>query len=664
MQISDPNIFGQPALALSMLAFIAGSAFSLLASRNQRASTVLGFGLALVGCALALFAGIAPFIGMGPGTMVFAQLGAPLGTLSVSVDALSGLFVSIIAFVGAAVSIYSFGYSSEYSEKGYNLGRFAFLYNLFLLSMILVVTAQNALLFLVVWEAMALSSFFLVTYEHREEGVKTAGFNYLIITHIGAVALTLMFLILAGGSGSLDFSSFGAASYAPMFADAVFVLALIGFGSKCGITPLHAWLPLAHPQAPSNVSALMSGVMLKVAIYGLVRVLFGFFHIMDGGAAMWWGTVILVLGMFSAVLGVLYSLLEHDLKRLLAMHSIENIGIIFIGLGAAVLFAWAKIPALAALALFAALYHTFNHAIFKSLLFLGAGSIAYSTHQRNIEELGGLAKLMPATAVLFLLASASIAAIPPLNGFVSELLTFEALLGGIGPSAQLSLLLSLGVLFLALTSALAVGAFVKAFGIPFLGMPRSAHAAHAKEVPSSMLAGMGLLALACVAAGALPLGGAQAALGVFSSLGFPASASSISVYAEGIQTAPVLIALVLGSALLWAGLRFAGRNRKHEAGETWGCGYQDVTPRMQYSAAGFAMPVTRSLNAWLDPLSKPAAAYGSAFFNYIIYDPASRAFHYLAPYSAVFHSGKLSDYLMYLMITLGLVLLFAIYAVS
>ncbi len=656
---SELNIFGQPVLALSAALFLAGALLSLLSSRNQRLSSILGFGLALVACLAALVAGVAPFIGLGSAAVVIAQLGSPLGTLSLGVDALSALFVCIIAFVGTAVSLYSLSYSEEYREKGYNLGRFAFLYNIFLLSLIIVVTAQNAILFLVVWEAMALSSYFLVTYEHREEGVKQAGFNYLLITHVGAVALTLMFLILAGGSGSLDFASFQAAKYVPAFADAVFVLALIGFGSKCGIIPLHTWLPLAHPQAPSNVSALMSGVMLKVAIYGLVRVLFGFLGIMGGGSEMWWGVLILILGMFSAVLGVLYSLLEHDLKRLLAMHSIENIGIIFIGLGAAMLFAWAGIPVLAALALFAALYHTFNHAIFKSLLFLGAGSIAYATHERNIEELGGLAKLMPVTAVLFLLGSASIAAIPPLNGFVSELLTFEALLGGIGASTPLSLMLSLAVLFLALTSALAVGAFVKAFGIPFLGLPRSAHATKAKEVPLPMLAGMGLLALMCIAAGALPSVAAQASLSVFSSLGFPASISAISAFADGLQTATVLLVLVLGSVLLGAVLWFAGRNRKNETGETWGCGFPSGTPHMQYSAAGFAMPVTRTLNTWLDPLSKPAA-YGSAFFNYTIYSPISSLFHYLAPYSAIFHSGKLSDYLMYLMITLALVLIYTV----
>lgn len=654
---SSLTIFGQPVLAVSAAFFLAGIFISIISAKNSRLSSILGFGFALIGSILALVAGISPFIGQDPGTITLVQLGQ-LGSLSITIDSLSGLFVSIIAFVGIAVSIYSFSYINEYEEKGYNIGRFTFLYNIFLLSMIIVVTAQNALLFLVVWETMALSSFFLVTYEHKEEGVKAAGFTYLLITHVGAVALILMFLVLAGGSGSLDFSSFPGTIYTPMFANAIFILALIGFGSKCGILPLHTWLPLAHPQAPSNISALMSGVMLKVGIYGVIRVLFGFLGIMNTNAEMWWGVLILIIGMFSSVLGVLYSLLEHDLKRLLAMHSIENIGIIFIGLGAAVLFSWARIPELAALSLFAALYHTFNHALFKSLLFLGAGSIAYATHERNIEELGGLAKHMPVTAILFLLGSASIAAIPPLNGFVSELLTFEALLGGIGSSTVASLILSLAVLFLALTSALAVGAFVKAFGIPFLGLPRSSHASKAKEVPKSMLIGMGLLAFACILAGALPTIAAQASLNIFSSLHFPNSLSTIMPAAEGLQTSVILLMLVFGSIAVGAVIWFFGRTRNHQVGDTWGCGFP-TTPQMQYSAAGFAMPVTRTLKIWLDPLSK-SAAYGSAVFDYLIYLPLSRVFHIFAPYSAVFQSGKLSDYLMYLIITLTVVLIYAV----
>ncbi len=652
------EIFGQPLLPLSILFFLAGALLSLLFSRSARASISFGFGLALAGSILALAAGVSALLGTASPPIVLASLG-PIGSLSLGLDALSGFFVSLIAFVGAAVSIYSFGYAGEYEKKGYNLGRLGFLYNLFLLSMILVPAAQNALLFLAIWEIMAISSFFLVTYEHREEQASTAGFTYLLIAHVGAVALAVMFLALASTSGSLDFASFHSAAYAPWLAGAILVLALVGFGSKCGIIPLHIWLPLAHPQAPSNVSALMSGVMLKVAIYGLVRVLFYFLNVGVHGAELWWGLLILALGMVSSVLGVLYSLLEHDIKRLLAYHSIENIGIIFIGIGAAVLFSYARLPVLASLALFAALYHTLNHALFKSLLFLGAGSLLHATHARDIDEMGGLAQLMPFTAVLFLVGAASIAAIPPLNGFSSELLTFQALLLGIGASPVVSLSLAFAVLALAITSALAVGAFVKAFGIPFLGMPRSAHASHARESPASMLLGMGLLALGCVAAGIFPAPLAQASSGLLQNLGFGAAAVPIIAVSSALPNALILLLLIAGTMLVWSLLYLVSSGRPQRIGETWACGFPDVTARMQYSAAGFAMPVTRALHAWLDPLEK-SAAYGPALFDDLIYSPLSRLYHSLAPHSAIFHTGRLNDYLMYLIATLAIVLAYAL----
>jgi hydrogenase-4 component B len=649
------------ALPISISFFLLGALLSLAFPSSQRLSLGIGTGFALLGSVFALIAGIASLLGMDAGGITLSSF-QYIGSLTISMDPLSAFFVSFIAFVGIAASVYSMGYIGEYAKKGYSLGRFGFLYNIFLMSMILVVAAQNALLFLVLWEIMAISSYFLVTYEHKEESVQSAGFIYLLIAHAGVVALTLMFLALASGSGSFDFASFHASPYAPALASAIFMLALFGFGSKCGIIPLHIWLPLAHPQAPSNISALMSGVMLKTAIYGLVRVLFDFLGVANG-AELWWGLLILALGMVSSILGVLYSLLEHDIKRLLAYHSIENIGIIFIGIGASVLFSWAHQPALAALALFAALYHTLNHALFKSLLFLGAGSIIHATHERNIDEMGGLAKSMPLTAALFFLGAASIAAIPPLNGFASEMLTFQALLSGIEPGVQTfnltSLILGIAVLALALTSALAVGAFVKAFGIPFLGMPRSKHAAHPHEAPKAMLAGMAILALGCVAAGAFPGLLAQAASGTLESLRFAGAAQAIVPPADALPTGMVLLLLVAGSALVAYLLHASSGKRRHHAGETWGCGFPGVTPRMQYSAAGFAMPVTRALDAWLNPLES-ATAYGPAIFDKYIYAPIGNAYQFIAPHSAIFNTGRLNDYLMYLILTLSIVLAYAL----
>jgi len=371
----------------------------------------------------------------------------------------------------------------------------------------------------------------------------------------------------------------------------------------------------------------------------------------------------LALGVVSSVLGVLYSLLEHDIKRLLAYHSIENIGIIFIGIGAAVIFSWAHMPALAALSLFAALYHTLNYALFKSLLFLGAGSIIHATHERNIDELGGLAKHMPATAVLFFLGAASIAAIPPLNGFASELLTFQAIIGGvvpnIGSSNFISLAFAIAVLALALTSALAVGAFTKAFGIPFLGQPRSKHAMKPHESPRTMLLGMGIIALGCVAAGIFPSLLAQASAGLLESLGFKNALASIAPSTDALPNGMVLLLLLAGSALLVGFLWLISRKRSNHVGETWGCGFPNGTPHMQYSAAGFAMPVTRALDVLLDPLAK-SAAYGPKIFDYFIYAPMARVYHFIAPHSAIFSTGKLGDYLMYLVLTLAIVLTYAI----
>ncbi|MFA6327932.1 MAG: proton-conducting transporter membrane subunit [Candidatus Micrarchaeia archaeon] len=649
------------ALPISIACFIAGALLSLLLSRKPGLCTAVGFGFALIGSLFAMAAGVSALLGAETGAITLASLDY-VGSLSISMDALSGFFVAFIAFVGIATSIYSMSYVGEYARKGYSLGRFGFLYNIFVLSMLLVASAQNALLFLVLWEIMALSSYFLVTYEHKEKSVQSAGFIYLLIAHVGAVALTLMFLVLASGSGSMDFASFHLASYSPFLAGAIFLLALFGFGSKCGIIPLHIWLPLAHPQAPSNISALMSGVMLKTAIYGIVRVLFDFLGVANG-AELWWGLLILALGMVSSIFGVLYSLLEHDIKRLLAYHSIENIGIIFIGIGASVLFSWAHQPALAALALFAALYHTLNHAIFKSLLFLGAGSIIHATHERNIDELGGLAKHMPFTAVLFFLGAASIAAIPPLNGFASEMLTFQAMLGGIAPGAGsfnfTSLTLAIAVLALALTSALAVGAFVKAFGIPFLGQPRTKHAEHPHEAPRAMLAGMAILALGCIAAGIFPSTLAQASSGILESLHFKGAYEAVVPAAAALPNMAVLFLLLAGSALIaWLLQRAAGKRHSH-VGETWGCGFPDGTPHMQYSASGFAMPVTKALDAWLNPLEQQAS-YGPAIFDRYIYAPISNAYQYIAPHSAIFNTGRLNDYLMYLILTLAIVLAYAI----
>jgi hydrogenase-4 component B len=385
------------------------------------------------------------------------------------------------------------------------------------------------------------------------------------------------------------------------------VLALVGFGSKAGLIPLHVWLPLAHPAAPSHVSALMSGVMIKMGVYGLLRI---GLDLLGGGPA-WWGGLVLAVGAISAVLGVLYALMEHDLKRLLAYHSVENIGIIFIGLGAGFMFQSYGLGALAVLAFVGGLYHTVNHACFKGLLFLGAGGVLHATGSRNMEELGGLIKRMPRTAFFFLVGAAAISALPPLNGFVSEWLVFQALLGGAAiPRPEVAVLMPFAVGMLALTSGLAAACFVKAFGITFLGIARSAEAEHAHEVPRSMQAGMAVLALGCVALGLgafvmVPaLGTVLAGLG-----GMPAGAVAFTLRlplpvtgAYG-QMSPALLflGLLLLMGLIPLALRLAGATRALRVSDTWGCGRIVQTPRMQYTATAFAEPLRRVFAALYRP---------------------------------------------------------------
>lgn len=643
----------------ALLSLAAGAVLSFLLNRDAKASKWLAFGLGILGCLAGIAAGAAPLLGNAAPSLSLGSF-APLGTFSFQIDALSGFFVIVVSLVGLAVSIYSLVYVDEYAEKGYNMGLFGFLFDLFVLSMLLVVTSQNVLLFMVFWELMALSSFFLVTYERRDEGVKRAGFTYLLVAHAGAALLILMFLALAGSSGnSLDFASFRGAQHAPLMASLIFVLALLGFGSKAGVIPMHIWLPQAHPQAPSNISALMSGVMLKVAIYGLVRVLFDFLGASSSPA--WWGVLVLALGIVSSVLGVLYALNQHDIKRLLAMHSIENIGIILLGIGASLIFASMGQGFLASLALFAALYHTLNHALFKSLLFLGAGAIASAAHTRDMEKLGGLAKLMPVTGVMFFIASFAIAGIPPLNGFVSEWLTLQALVSGAMQPGAMALVFGVAAAALALTGALAIAGFSKAFGIMFLGIPRSEKAAHAREVPAAMLAGMALLALACIGAGIFPSAIAGYALPAVSSMGFSSSAAGIVDYSAALPTFGIFILLiVLGAAALliyWISNRLSGAPNKVDV--TWDCGLYTVSPTMQYSAAGFAMPVLRLFARLINPLERKLEDGVDAFED-AVYQPAAEAFLYVSSWTKQLQSGQLPAYMLYLMLTLLGVLIYAV----
>src|SRR5437667_3008256 len=499
------NVHPDTLLIASLRGYVVGAVAGLLFMRRERLANVFSFGAASLSALVGLLAGLF-FLAGGIGTPApqseLLPALNPYIKFTVRIDPLGGFFLLILSLLGFALSSYSLGYVKGFFGRK-NVGVLGVFFNALLLATTLVFVADNIWLFLIAWEIMALTAYCLVSFEHEQPEARDAGVLYFIMSHIDAGCIILGFLLLFQASGDYGFDSLhGLGAKMPAGKrDAAFVLFLLGFGIKAGIVPLHIWLPVAHRVAPSNVSALMSGVIIKTGIYGLTRVLFDFL----GTPPLWWGVTVLTVGTISAVLGVLYALMEHDLKRLLAYHSIENIGIILMGLGAALMFLHTGHPVLATLALIAGLYHTINHAVFKALLFLGAGAVLHATHTRNMEEMGGLIKRMPKTAFFFLIGAVAISALPPLNGFVSEWLTYQSLLQGFGTTTSLvRLMFPLSGAMLALTGALAAACFVKAFGITFLAQPRSEHAANAHEVAPTMLLGMGLLTAACVFLGLFP----------------------------------------------------------------------------------------------------------------------------------------------------------------
>lgn len=525
----------------------------------------------------------------------------PSPGVELALDGVSGLFLALIGGTAVPVSLYAIGYTAE---RGRGLAGLGCAYNVFLGTMALVPLAANVFTFLVAWEVMALASYLLVMTDADDRGVARAGWVYAVVTHAGLACLAAGFLLIAHAAGSDRFADWGpaATALAPSTRTLVFVLLALGFGSKAGLVPVHVWLPLAHPAAPSHVSALMSGVMIKLGVYGLLRMGFDWL----GSGPAWWGALLLLVGAASAVLGVLYALVEHDLKRLLAYHSVENVGIILLGLGAAMLFQAAGLGGLARLGLLAAVYHTVNHASFKALLFLGAGAVLHATGTRNMEAMGGLARRMPWTAACFLLGAAAISALPPLNGFVSEWLTFQALLQSLHvPRPGLNLAFLLGLAALALTGGLAAACFVKAFGITFLALPRSEAATRAHEVPWTLRAGALLLAAACVglglgAAQVTPvLGRATAALGAGGpgEAPHPVASDGVTLLVGGgfASLSPLAVAGLLAGILaaVLLGLRILGARRDRRVYETWGCGRSLQTARMEYTATAFSQPFKR-----------------------------------------------------------------------
>lgn len=486
----------------SMTLFIAslavsciGALASVLLIKADNAAKTAGCLIGAVAAVLSFVAGIQAVLGdvTSVDTIVFF----PFAHFQLLLNQLSGLFVALISVLAFAGSIYGLNYFDEYPGKK---GRAGFFFNTFVASMMLVITADNVFWFLVAFELMSLTSYFLVVIEENENSIH-GGWLYFVIAHVGFVLIMASFLTMTNfAGGSFAFADFRATQFSPAVASVCFVLAFFGFGAKAGIIPLHGWLPKAHPEAPSNVSALMSGGMIKIGIFGILKV--GLDLLSASGVQVWWGLTVMVFGAISSVLGVAFALQEHDIKRLLAYHSVENIGIILLGVGASMAAMALNSVGIAVLALMAALYHTFNHAMFKGELFLGAGALLYSTGTRNMEKMGGLFRRMPATAICFLVGALAISAIPPFNGFVSEWFTYQSLFNAAMQGDKAVMIVAVfAAVALAITGALAVTCFVKAYGVSFASAPRSEAAANAKEVPAPMVFAQGLLAAICVVLG-------------------------------------------------------------------------------------------------------------------------------------------------------------------
>jgi len=522
-------------------------------------------------------------------------LGLPWLGAHFRIDALAAFFLTVVNLGAAAASLYGIGYGRHEEAPGRVLPAFS----LFVGAMNLVVVADDAFTFLFSWELMSLASWALVLAHHESADNARAGFVYLVMASFGTLALLLGFGLLAGAEGDYAFDAIRAAAHGPVTAGLALALVLLGAGSKAGLVPLHAWLPLAHPAAPSHVSALMSGVMTKVAIYGFVRIVFD----LIGEPAAWQSMVVLAAGGATAVLGVLYALMQRDLKRLLAYSTVENVGIVYIGLGLSLAFAANGFDVAAALALTAALFHVLNHSLFKSLLFFGAGAVLTATGERNMEKLGGLIHRMPATSFVFLVGCVAISALPPLNGFVSEWLTFQAVLQSPDlPQWGLKLMVPAIGGLLALAAALAAACFVRAFGITFLGRPRSPVAETARDVERWSLAAMIGLAALCVAAGILPgavidavspitldlLGGRLPAQADIAWRSIVPVAETESSYSGLLVFVFIAISAPLAAAVI---KRFASNAVRR--GPAWDCGFPDPSPITQYSAGSFEQPIRR-----------------------------------------------------------------------
>ncbi|MDP2811820.1 MAG: hydrogenase 4 subunit B [Rhodocyclaceae bacterium] len=666
-----PTLLSIDTLLIAACVWLAIGLAGLSMPRNLR---FIGKVLFPLGALVGLWVGLVAlrFLGQPAETAILA-IGLPTLPFHLRLDNLTAVFALLLGFTSVGISIFAVGYFRQNESAA--LGLLCFEYHLFLASMLMVLLADDAYAFMVAWESMALSSFFLVTTDHRHEAIRSAGYLYLLIAHIGAISILLAFGVMTGGAGDYSFAGMRAQELSPFWASVAFLLALVGFGAKAGLLPVHVWLPEAHPAAPSPVSAMMSGIMLKTAIYGLLRVSF---DLLDS-PLWWWGVVAMAVGLATALFGVLYSAVQNDMKRLLAYSSIENIGLLAVGIGLTLIFHAYRMEALAALALTAVLYHCLAHAGFKSLLFLCTGSVLHATGERSLSKLGGLIHRMPWVAWLALVGVIAGAGLPPLSGFVSEWLLLQAFLFSPGlPHSWLNMVVPVAAAVVALVAAMAGFAMVKFYGIIFLGQMRDPALKDAHDAGPWEKAGLVWLTGLTVLLGVLPatvISLIDAATHQLLGSGLaermreqgwwmlaPISPERAS-YEPLIFLATIVASLLLGRWLVHR--LYHGRTRRTTA---WDCGYIFGSPRAQDTAEGFSQPIRRIFDAMFRiefhiPSIRDAQPHyyvkvEDPFWHWL-YLPLARLTHWISDLMAPLQGGRIAIYLLYGFLTLIVLLLVA-----
>lgn len=650
-------------LLFSLMVLFFGGLGSVILNKKSELSFKVGSYSAVIGSITGLVSILIIFLSGRNETLVF-NWSIPGSQIAFGVDGLSAFFVAIIFLLSALSGLYGFGYLDNKNKKS---GRSWFWFNSLVISMIFVVSSRNTILFLISWEIMSLTSFFLVAFDGENESVRNSAWTYFIATHIGTAFLVAMFLMAASISGTFDFSGFEKIANNKNYANLFFVFAVIGFGVKAGFFPLHVWLPEAHPAAPSHVSALMSGVMIKTGIYALLR-----FTLLMGQVPAWWGITLVIIGILSGLLGVIFALAQHDIKRLLAYHSMENIGIISLGLGIGLLGISYNQPVVAFLGIAGGLLHVLNHALFKSLLFFSAGAVVHSVHERNIEQLGGLMKKMPVTGTAFLVGAVAICGLPPLNGFISELLIYFASVKGILTEHYRVIITAVSVIIsLVLIGGLAVACFAKAFGVIFLGEPRNKIVSAAKDPGLSMKLPMIIISVLCFAIGFFP----QLLISVLAQVFKTTNGLSSYLLPEGILASMQKISFfsfflfVLVASI--AGIRkYLLRNSKKTETVTWDCGYVRPTSRMQYTASSFAQPFTSMFSFLLKlsfdkkipenlfPQNKHFRSHSKDIAQELIFNPFFKRVYFLLLRLQKIQEGRVQIYVLYMAVTLLLLLIF------